>query len=190
MAIIPKHVPYCQKNPSRLPEFQSTAAVGSTGSQPSLPFPPRPRPMPPACPVVAHVRRYLPPSRPAPMPPACPVVPHAPGYRRVLPSRQVPPVFVARYPPTHVDEERLAASHAATDLQFHVVLSTWRRRGVFGETAAAATAGCWRRLQSRHAMHVEKVSFVPDHVHRASRWHWRGEGAGSDATQRQLHQPK
>jgi REP element-mobilizing transposase RayT len=86
-------------------------------------------------------------------------------------SRQVPPVFVARYPPTHVDEERLATSHAATVLQFHVVLSTWRRRGIFDQTAAAATAGCWRQLQTRHVMHVEKVSFVPDHVHLAVRAH-------------------
>ena len=27
-AIIPKHVPYCQKNPPRLPEFHSTVAAG------------------------------------------------------------------------------------------------------------------------------------------------------------------
>ena len=39
-----------------------------------------PPPMPPACPVVVHARRYVPASRPRPMPPARPVVAHVRCY--------------------------------------------------------------------------------------------------------------
>ncbi len=45
--------------------------------------------------------------------------------------RPLPPVFVASYSRTPEDEQRLSASHAVTVLQFHIVLSTWRRNGVF-----------------------------------------------------------
>ena len=86
-------------------------------------------------------------------------------------SRPLPPVFVASYPLTPEDEQRISASHAATVLQFHVVLSTWRRRGVFGRTEAEAVADGWHQLQCQRPMFLEKVSFVPDHVHLAVRTH-------------------
>jgi REP element-mobilizing transposase RayT len=85
--------------------------------------------------------------------------------------RPHPPVFVAHYPLTPADEERLRANHAATLLRFHVVLSTQGRKGVFGRPAAEATAARWRQLQRQYAMHIEKVSFVPDHMHVAVRLH-------------------
>jgi REP element-mobilizing transposase RayT len=86
-------------------------------------------------------------------------------------SRPRTPVFVQRYPLTPADEQRLSAKHAVTALQFHVVLSTWRRMGVFSQRAAEATADRWRRLQTDYRMAIEKVSFVPDHVHSAVRVH-------------------
>jgi len=86
-------------------------------------------------------------------------------------SRVRPPVFVLQYPLTFEDEQRLRANHAVTVLQFHVVLSTWRRKGVFAGAAAEATADAWRRIQGRYQMAIEKVSFVPDHVHVAVRAH-------------------
>jgi len=86
-------------------------------------------------------------------------------------SRVRPPVFVERYPLTSADEGRLCANHAVTILQFHVVLATWKRKGVFGQAAAEATADGWRRMQGQHQMAIEKVSFVPDHAHVAVRAH-------------------
>ena len=86
-------------------------------------------------------------------------------------SRPLPPVFVASYARTSEDEQRLSASHAVTILQFHMVLSTWRRKGVFSRAAAEATADCWRQVQRQYPMFLEKVSFVPDHVHLAVRAH-------------------
>jgi REP element-mobilizing transposase RayT len=86
-------------------------------------------------------------------------------------SRPLPPVFVASYSPTPEDDQRLAASHAVTVLQFHIVLSTWKRKGVFDRAAAEAIVDVWRRVQRQHPMFIEKVSFVPDHVHLAVRTH-------------------
>lgn len=86
-------------------------------------------------------------------------------------SRVRPPVFVRRYPLTSTDEQRLSANHAATVLRFHVVLATWRRKGVFAQAAAEAMAHGWREIQAQHRMVIEKVSFVPDHAHVAVRVH-------------------
>lgn len=86
-------------------------------------------------------------------------------------SRAKPPVFVQQYPLTAADEQRLAAQHAATNLRFHVVLATWRRKGVFGRVEGEAVATRWRAMQSELAMALEKVSFVSDHVHLAIRVH-------------------
>jgi REP element-mobilizing transposase RayT len=86
-------------------------------------------------------------------------------------SRPRPPVFVARYPLTPAAEDRLTASHATTILRFHLVLSTWRRKGVFGRPAAEAIAARWRHTDEQFPAFIEKVSFVPDHVHLAVRTH-------------------
>jgi REP element-mobilizing transposase RayT len=86
-------------------------------------------------------------------------------------TRAIPPVFVRRFPITSADEQRLSAQHAVTVLQLHVVLSTWRRKGVFGQTEGEAAAEGWRVVQGELGMAVEKVSFVPDHVHLALRIH-------------------
>ena len=68
---------------------------------------------------------------------------------------------------TAEDEQRLSTDHAVTVLRFHVVLSTWRRNGVFGRAEAEAVADCWRKVQGQCPLFIEKVSFVPDHVHLA-----------------------
>lgn len=86
-------------------------------------------------------------------------------------SRAKPPVFVQRYPLTPADEQRLSAQHAVTILRLHLVLSTWRRKGVFGRTEGEAIATRWRQMQDELAMALEKVAFVPDHVHLAVRFH-------------------
>ena len=86
-------------------------------------------------------------------------------------SRICPPVFVHSYPITPADEQRLSAQRAATVLRLHVVLSTWRRTGVFGQTEGQATAERWRQIQGALRIAFEKVSFVPDHVHLGVRIH-------------------
>ena len=86
-------------------------------------------------------------------------------------SRACPPVFVERYPITPADEQRLSAQHAVTVLKLHIVLSTWRRKGVFGQAEGEAVAARWRQMQQEWQTFLEKVSFVPDHVHVAMRIH-------------------
>lgn len=86
-------------------------------------------------------------------------------------SRPKPPVFVRRYPLSPADEQRLSTQHAVTILRLHLVLSTWRRKGVFGRTEGEAIATRWRQMQDELAMALEKVSFLPDHVHLAVRFH-------------------
>jgi len=81
------------------------------------------------------------------------------------------PVFVRRYGVSFADEACLQAAHACTILQFHVVLATWFRKGVFVPAAAEAVTDTWRQQQSEHNVLIEKVSFVPDHVHIAVRLH-------------------
>ena len=55
--------------------------------------------------------------------------------------------------------------------QFHLVLATLGRRGVFGSDEARQVATEWRRLQGELRVALTKVSFVPDHVHIALRTH-------------------
>ncbi|HXF41280.1 MAG TPA: transposase [Blastocatellia bacterium] len=55
--------------------------------------------------------------------------------------------------------------------RFHIVLSTWHRRGVFGSAEARAIAEHWELMQSRLRFRLIKVSFVPNHVHIAVRVH-------------------
>lgn len=86
-------------------------------------------------------------------------------------QRQVPPVFVGSYDVTSADERPLQANHAYTHLQFHLVLATWRRKGVFGSEEAEAVAHCWQCLGRKNGFLLRKVSFVPDHVHVALRVH-------------------
>ena len=47
--------------------------------------------------------------------------------------------IVHGYPSTAADEERLSAERAVTNLQLHIVLATWRRKGVFGGEEGSAT---------------------------------------------------
>ncbi len=82
-------------------------------------------------------------------------------------DRTRPTTFVCSYPATPESDSWLKADHAVTRLRFHIVLATWRRRGVFGQAAAQAIAECWRGLQAACRVRIDKVSFVPDHVHLA-----------------------
>src|SRR5207247_3710781 len=65
----------------------------------------------------------------------------------------------------------LPARPAVARLALHLVLATWRRRGVFAEAEARAVAAGWQTLQRKLRFVLLKVSFVPDHVHLAVRVH-------------------
>jgi len=84
-------------------------------------------------------------------------------------SRVVPPVFVRSFPQGR--DEHLQTDHAATLLQFHMVLATMCRKGVFGQTPGERVTDAWRSLEREFRFSLRKVSFVPDHVHVALQLH-------------------
>lgn len=86
-------------------------------------------------------------------------------------SRVLPPVYLREYEPAAADDPIVAPRHAWVLARFHLVFSTWRRRGVFGSAEASAVAEQWERMQTRLRFRLIKVSFVPDHVHIAVRLH-------------------
>lgn len=86
-------------------------------------------------------------------------------------DRARPPVFVRTFAATSEMEAELQTDHAMTRLRFHIVLASWQRHGVFNQSSAEAITDQWRQIQSDVRMRLEKVSFVPDHVHLAVTLH-------------------
>ena len=80
-----------------------------------------------------------------------------------------PPIFSESYDLSQADEARLSPDHSVVLAQYHLVLATHWRRGVFGAAEGRAIAEAWRQLSLRAAL--LKVSFLPDHVHLAVRAH-------------------
>jgi putative transposase len=83
-------------------------------------------------------------------------------------ERLVPPVYLRTFASSN---HLIAPKHAAVRAQFHLVLSTSFRRGVFDRRTAERVAAEWQGLQSLLRFALLKVSFVPDHVHIAVRTH-------------------
>jgi putative transposase len=86
-------------------------------------------------------------------------------------ERALPPIFVEGYDLSEDDEARTSAKHSVVVAQFHIVLATKRRRGVFGAQEGCAIAAEWRKLAMSLRVALLKVSFLPDHVHVALRSH-------------------
>jgi REP element-mobilizing transposase RayT len=86
-------------------------------------------------------------------------------------NRARPPLFLRRFEWAAAAEERVQAKHNRSLLQHHIVLATWRRKGVFGQPAGEAVAQRWRAVLTESQAALLKVSFVPDHVHLALRVH-------------------
>ena len=84
-------------------------------------------------------------------------------------QRARPPVHVQTFQYGEAERILLATDHAATSLRYHVVLATWFRRGVFTDESAGCVSEGWREL--RQGFFIDKVSFVPDHVHIALTLH-------------------
>jgi putative transposase len=93
-------------------------------------------------------------------------------------DRARPPIFVRQRDLAGEDDARLQTAHAVTLLQYHLVFATFRRRGVFSQSAARAVADYWEGMESEHRFALRKVSFVPDHVHVALRTHPAQSPAG------------
>ncbi|MGH9883685.1 MAG: IS200/IS605 family transposase [Pyrinomonadaceae bacterium] len=89
------------------------------------------------------------------------------GYSK----RLLPPVFVERYELSSEDAARIKAQHANVVADFHLVMATKHRRGVFGSEEGRKIAGEWKKQQAQLRIAIRKVSFVPDHVHIAVRTH-------------------
>jgi putative transposase len=86
-------------------------------------------------------------------------------------ERALPPIFVESYELSEADEARISPNHSVVVAQFHLVLATRWRRGVFGAQEGRAVADEWRKLQTSLRAALIKVSFLPDHVHLAIRAH-------------------
>jgi REP element-mobilizing transposase RayT len=80
-------------------------------------------------------------------------------------SQVNPPVWVQKWQLDEEDRAALQTAHAATVLHWHLVLATWNRQGVFTRPAAQELAEFWAQDESLGRIRLQKVSFVPDHVH-------------------------
>jgi REP element-mobilizing transposase RayT len=86
-------------------------------------------------------------------------------------DRALPPIFVQSYAPTPETDSLLRADHSTTRLRFQFVLATWQRNGVFVSQSAETVSDKWLQLQKDIRFRIDKVSFVPDHVHIAVTLH-------------------
>lgn len=76
-------------------------------------------------------------------------------------SRVLPPVYGyrARNPVT------LRSSHAAFDLNYHLVFATYRRKGIFTSGLGQKLAEYWFKVAAKRGFAIDQLSVVPDHIH-------------------------
>jgi len=89
------------------------------------------------------------------------------GYDR----RVLPPVFVQTYESLSQELALVSPKHAVVISEFHIVLATRYRKGIFGSGEGEKVSTEWRRLQVDLRAILRKVSFLPDHVHIALTCH-------------------
>ena len=80
-------------------------------------------------------------------------------------DRPNPPVFVRSFQHDGVIQKKVQADHAVSSLRYHVVLASWFRQGVFDSIAAESVTKDWMECQRTNRFLLDKVSFLPDHVH-------------------------
>ncbi len=78
-------------------------------------------------------------------------------------DRVRPPVFCRSIAYPEVTRQTLYSDHSVTFLRYHLVFTTPYRRGVFTDESADRVADCWLEIQQSFL--IDKVSFLPDHVH-------------------------
>jgi putative transposase len=86
-------------------------------------------------------------------------------------DRPRPPVFVRSLTHPSENARRLETDHAVTRLRYHLVFVVPYRRGVFHAESAADITARWLELPEK--FQIDKVSFLPDHVHVAVTVHSR-----------------
>jgi len=75
------------------------------------------------------------------------------------------PVFTRTWDMSDADRAELQTAHAVTLLNWHIVLSTWNRQGVFTRNAAEEVCEAWERHWPNWRIRLRKVTVLPDHVH-------------------------
>jgi REP element-mobilizing transposase RayT len=85
------------------------------------------------------------------------------------PRRVRPPIYVRSIDHSESELIALQADHAVTKLRYHLVLATEYRRGVFTDDASQQVTEQWLKQQAKFTL--DKVSFLPDHVHIATSIH-------------------
>jgi REP element-mobilizing transposase RayT len=80
-------------------------------------------------------------------------------------------LFVRDYALLESDAALLNSAHAATLLRYHIVLATSGRRPIFRRAAAERLSQHWEAVLRDARAALLKISFVPDHVHLAIRFH-------------------
>jgi len=80
-------------------------------------------------------------------------------------DRPNPPVFVRSFQHSDTARKTVQTDHSVTSLRYHVVLASWFRQGVFHAIAAESVTKAWIECQLNNRFLLDKVSFLPDHVH-------------------------
>ncbi len=80
-------------------------------------------------------------------------------------GRANPPVWVQTWSLSDENQAALQTPHAVTMIRWHVVLSTWNRRGAFTPQAGQAICQYWEQRSCEWRVRFHKVSVVPDHIH-------------------------
>ena len=80
-------------------------------------------------------------------------------------DRPNPPVFLRSFQHNDIIQKTVQTDHAVSSLRYHVVLASWFRQGVFDAIAAESVSKVWIERQRANRFLLEKVSFLPDHVH-------------------------
>ena len=76
-------------------------------------------------------------------------------------SRLLPPVY--RYRASH--PVALQAAHASFELNHHLILATYQRKGIFTSDLGKALSDYWLNVAGIRGFAIDQISVVPDHVH-------------------------
>jgi REP element-mobilizing transposase RayT len=74
-------------------------------------------------------------------------------------------LYVARFKKTGQARHLLAADHAVTRLQFHIVLVTSQRQPVFTQSSARSITDDWQARLAQLRVIPNEICWLPDHVH-------------------------
>ncbi len=76
-------------------------------------------------------------------------------------SRLLSPVYRYRA----VIPVSLQAAHSVFELNHHVVVATYQRKGVFRSNLGEALSEYWLKVAKKRGFAIDQISFLPDHVH-------------------------